>query len=131
MKLLLDTHIFIWSTGVPDRLTKKVKDAISDENNEIWVSPITVWECMLLAQKGRIELSPDPESWIRHQLRTLRPREAPLNTEVVLVSRTIDVDHDDPADRFLAATALVYGLTLVTADERLLRSKIVDVLPRG
>lgn len=127
MKLLLDTHIFLWSLGVPGRLTYKVKEAISDANNEIWISPITIWECLLLAEKGRIELNPDPESWIRAQIRTERPREAPLNVEVALVSRTVDLAHDDPADRFLAATAIVYGLTLVTADERLLRSKIMEL----
>lgn len=127
MKLLLDTHIFLWSLGIPGRLTAKVKDAISDANNEIWISPITIWESLLLADKGRIELNPDPESWIRSQIRRLRPREAPLNMEVALVSRTVDLAHKDPADRFLAATAIVYDLTFVTADERLLRSKIIDL----
>ncbi len=129
MKLLLDTHIFLWSQGMPGRLKDKVKEAISDANNEIWISPITIWECLLLADKGRIELNPDPESWIRSQIRRLRPREAPLNMEVALVSRTVDLSHDDPADRFLAATAIVYGLTFVTADERLLRSKTIEVFP--
>lgn len=84
---------------------------------------------MLLAGKGRIKLNPDPKRWIRAQIRAERPREAPLNLEVALVSRTVDLSHDDPADRFLAATAIVYGLTFVTADERLLRSKTIDLFP--
>ena len=53
---------------------------------------------------------------------------APLNHEVALQSRAIDLEHQDPADRFLVATALVYDLTLVTADERLLRSRRIASL---
>ncbi|MBI4179676.1 type II toxin-antitoxin system VapC family toxin [bacterium] len=129
MKLLLDTHVFLWSLFTPERLTEGVKAAISDESNEIWISPITVWECLILADKGRIDLQPDPHTWIRSQLRVVLPHEAPLNIEVALTSRTVDLDHDDPADRFLAATAIVYGLTLVTADDRLRKSQLIDVLP--
>ena len=55
-------------------------------------------------------------------------KEAPVNHEVAIQSRAIDLDHQDPADRFLAATALVYDLTLVTADERLLRSRRIPSL---
>lgn len=129
MNLLLDTHIFLWSVLTPERLAAKFKEAISDAGNEIWISPITIWESLMLAEKGRIELSPDAPTWLRSQIRQLRPREAPLNNEVALTSRRVDLPHDDPADRFLAATALVYGLTLVTADERLLHSRMLDLLP--
>ena len=63
---------------------------------------------------------------------TLYPQplqEAPLNFEVTVQSRRIKLPHQDPADRFIAATALVYGFTLVTADKDLLRCKQVPVLP--
>jgi PIN domain nuclease of toxin-antitoxin system len=56
-------------------------------------------------------------------------REAPLTTEVALETRRIQLPHDDPADKFLVATARVFQLTLVTADTRLLASKAVPVLP--
>ena len=49
--------------------------------------------------------------------------------DVALASRTVDVEHQDPADRFIVATAKVHGLTLVTADARLLRCRDVEVLP--
>ena len=55
--------------------------------------------------------------------------EAPLTIDVALASRTVDVEHRDPADRFIVATAKVYGLTLVTADARLLRCRDIHVLP--
>ena len=55
--------------------------------------------------------------------------EAPLSIDVALASRTVDVEHQDPADRFIVATAKVYDLTLVTADARLLRCRDIEVLP--
>ena len=55
--------------------------------------------------------------------------EAPLSIDVALASRTVDAGHQDPADRFIVATAKVYDLTLVTADARLLRCRDIEVLP--
>lgn len=72
---------------------------------------------------------PDPLVWIRTVYRTLPFKEASLNHEVAVESRLVDLPHQDPVDRFLAATARVYGLTLVTADERLLHSKKFSTLP--
>ncbi len=123
MRLLLDTHIFLWSLLEPEALADPVTRALGDPGNELWLSPITTWECLVLARRGRIALRPDPERWIRAQLDAVGFREAPINHEVAIRSRSIALDHEDPADRFLAATAAVYELTLVTADERLLRSK--------
>jgi len=82
----------------------------------------------MLAERGRLALEPDPATWIRRACRAMPYKEAPVNHEVAIQSRAIDLDHQDPADRFLAATALVYDLTLVTADERLLRSRRITSL---
>ena len=128
MKLLLDTHIFVWSFLEPDRLTLTVKAALEESSNEIWLSPITIWECLLLARKGRVILEPNAVAWLRERLKELRPTEAPLNHEVAFRSEAVDVAHHDPADRFLAATAAVFDLTLVTADQRVLGSKGISVL---
>lgn len=129
MKLLLDTHIFLWSLLEPERLSHQVALALEDPSNEIWLSPISIWESLLLGKRGRVVLEPDPVAWIRKQLRELQPREAPLNHEVALQSELVDLPHQDPADRFLAATAVVFDLTLVTADIRLTRSSSFAVLP--
>ena len=83
----------------------------------------------MLAEKGRVLLRPDPWSWIRTAL-TVRPvREVPVTFDIALASRTIRVGHDDPADRFIAATAAVHELTLVTADASLLRCPDIRVIP--
>lgn len=128
MRLLLDTHILLWSLLEPRNLSHNVRDVLEDPSHELWLSPISLWEVMMLAEKHRIELDTEPESWIRRVLRELPFREASLNYEVSIQSRLINVSNTDPADRFLAATALVYGLTLVTADENLFKIKGVDVL---
>ena len=129
MKLLLDTHVFLWSLLEPRRLAKRVAAALEEPANDLWLSPVTTWEVLVLAEKGRVILEPDPLVWVRTVYRTVPFKEAPLNHEIAMESRIIELPHQDPVDRFLAATARVYGLTLVTADERLLHSKKFSVLP--
>ncbi len=123
MKLLLDTHIWIWALGEPGRLSSLVAQRLEDPANEIWLSPISVWETLLLAEKGRIQLGSPSGHWIADALAGIPVRDATLTREVATVSRLIDLPHQDPADRFIAASAVVYDLDLVTADKRLLRSK--------
>lgn len=129
MKLLLDTHIWLWSLIEPHRLTPRVAKALEDPSNELWISPFSLWEAMILAERGRVVLEPDPTTWIRAVLHAIPFHEALLNHEIALQSREVDLPHQDPVDRFLVATAAVYRLTLVTADERLLRSRAISVLP--
>lgn len=129
MKLLLDTHIWLWSFLEPERLGERVAQELEREGNELWLSPISLWETLILAEKGRIELEPSPESWIRDALATVSFHEAPLNREVAIQSRSLQVPNRDPADRFLAATAHVYELTLVTDDADLLTVEGLSTLP--
>ncbi len=118
MRLLLDTHIWLWSLREPTRLGRRVRHELTDRSNELWLSPVSTWEALLLNAKGRIRLRGDLAAWLARA--TAHLREAPLTHEVVLVAHQLPLPHPDPADRFLAATAHVLSLTLVTADERLL-----------
>ena len=131
MNLLLDTHIFLWSVLEPVRLTAAVQAALTDKDNTLWLSPISVWEVLVLADNGRIELDTPPGVWVRTALKRCPVREAPLTHEIALVSRTVQLPHNDPADRFLAATATVRDLTLVTADHRLIDAPNLTVLANG
>jgi len=74
-------------------------------------------------------LNQAPQTWIRSIFEKIPFKKAMINHEVAIQSRLMDLSHQDPADRFLAATAMVYDLTLVTADSRLLSSKQFTVLP--
>lgn len=129
MKLLLDTHIWLWSLLAPEHLTPRVAAELESATNELWLSPISTWEALMLVERGRIEVSGDPLQWVDEMVRALPRREAPLTHEVALESRRVRLPHQDPADRFLAATAKVYDLTLVSADDRLLHSGEYAVLP--
>ena len=118
MKLLLDTHIWLWSLNDPARLGKRVLHELRNSENELWISPISTWEALTLHAKGRIELPADLSRWVEQA--TSRLREAPLTHEIALAARLLAFPHNDPADRFLAATAKILDLTLVTADVKLL-----------
>jgi len=124
MKLLLDTHILLWSLIDPVKLATNVADQLENPENELWLSPITSWEIMVLAERERIILDDGPEIWLKRMFRRLPFHRAPITHEVAIHSRCIDLPHKDPVDRFLAATAIVYDLTLVTADEHLLTAEV-------
>ena len=117
MNLLLDTHIWIWSKLDPKRIGKRAARELSNNDNDLWLSPVSVWEALALMQKGRIRVA-DPLAWVERAADQLR--EAPLTQEIVRTGLALSLPHADPADRFLAATAKVLKLTLVTADQRLL-----------
>lgn len=118
MKLLLDTHIWLWSLGEPEKLSQRVLQELGNDENELWLSPISAWEAMVLHARARIYLGQNLRNWTAAA--TAPFREAPLTHEIVLAAHFLPFSHRDPADRFLAATAAVLGLTLVTADDRLL-----------
>jgi len=117
LKLLLDTHIWLWSKSDPSRLGKRTAEALSSTANELWLSPVSVWEVLTLAKKKRIRIA-DPLGWVESAASQMR--EAPLTQEIVRASFALSLQQADPADRFLAATAKVLNLTLVTADKALL-----------
>lgn len=123
MKLLLDTSVFLWMAFGDPKLGRKTKRLLEATTTELWLSPISIWESMMLERGRKIRLEPNPLRWARDTLAAFPFHEAPLNHEVALRSRAIVIDHEDPADRFLAATAAVYDLTLLTADKRLLEGR--------
>jgi PIN domain nuclease of toxin-antitoxin system len=127
--ILLDTHVWLWSFLEDQRIRRGLKAALENPGNQLWLSPVSIWEVMVLSQAGRIEIAPDPVTWIRQSLATAFVTEAPLTYDVALHSRMIDLPHQDPADRFIAATALVNGFTLATADSHLLRCRAIRTLP--
>ena len=119
MKLLLDTHIWLWYLLGNERLSTNLQTVIAEETTELWLSPISIWETLILAEKGRISLPPDAVAWINLALQTLEIIEAPLINQIAILSRQIQLPHQDPADRFIAATAVHYNLILATVDSNL------------
>ena len=120
MKYLLDTHIWLWGSFQPDRLSRRVTKILADPQNELWLSPVSIWELTILCRKGRFRVHPDIGSWVAENLSRSRLREAPLTIEVALALSSMSFAHGDPADQFLAASAKVFDLTLITSDDHLL-----------
>jgi PIN domain nuclease of toxin-antitoxin system len=128
MNLLLDTHIWVWNHLEPSKISSEVNQILAASENELWLSPVSVWELIVLVEKKRLELDRDLHEWVEQSKRELMLREAPLSWEVADELRFTILRQRDPADRFLVATAKVYDLTLVTADEHLLNVTGLRVL---
>lgn len=117
MRLLLDTHIWLWLLREPERLARRTFAELKNESNTLWLSPISIWEAVALHSRKRIHLASDVEGWLLRA--TFGTLEAPFTHEIAAAAAQISM-HRDPADRFLASTALVLDMTLVTADDKLL-----------
>jgi PIN domain nuclease of toxin-antitoxin system len=117
VKLLLDTHIWLWFRGNTKFLGRHVSRLLLDVKNELWLSPISTWEALTLHAQGRVQLHGDLKEWVAQA--TAGFQEAVLTHDIVTVAHALPL-HKDPADRMIAATALVLDLTRLTADERLL-----------
>ncbi|MGB7282663.1 MAG: type II toxin-antitoxin system VapC family toxin [Candidatus Acidiferrum sp.] len=129
MKLLLDTHIWIWNYTAPEKLTSEVAREIANPEHDRFLSPVSIWEIVVLLEKKRIELNQDFGEWFSQSQKDLNLLEAPLTWEVAHELRFTMLGYRDPGDRFLVATAKVFDLTLVTSDERLIKVPGLSVLP--
>jgi PIN domain nuclease of toxin-antitoxin system len=118
LKILLDTHIWLWMIDQPDKIAPNLRRELRNSMDELWLSPISTWEILVLARKGRIRLKREVGDWV--SCATAPFLEAPLTHEITLTADKLSLLQRDPADRFLAATAKVLGLTLATADTKLL-----------
>lgn len=117
MRLLLDTHVWVWGFLEPERVSKRAVEVTSDAANELFLSPASIWETLMLGRKRRLELTPSPTQWVLSALRRSAPTAMPITNAIAL--RTAELDEfgsEDPADRFILATAIEHDLTLVTAD---------------
>lgn len=116
MKYLLDTHIWLWSLLEPSKLARNIQDVLRNRSHAFFISPITVWETLILAEKGRITLHLPPDEWIQAALTKSPVQEISLTHAIAIKSRLLTLPHEDPADRFIAATAWEHNLILITED---------------
>ena len=128
MKLLLDTHIWIWSVLEPEKLSRRVARELESAKNQLWLSPVSIWEAMFLHRKGRLEVPEGFSTWLTRALTVASYHEAAFTFDVAVALATIQLPHTDPADLFLAGSAKAYALTLVTSDRNLLRAKDLSVM---
>jgi PIN domain nuclease of toxin-antitoxin system len=120
LRLLLDTHIWIWAVNDSQRLGRTARRSLENPSNQLFLSPISIWEAHHLEKKGKLKFQGGFDAWLNAALRIIPLSEAAVNFEVVREASRIQLAEPDIGDVFLAATASVFGLTLLTADSQLL-----------
>jgi PIN domain nuclease of toxin-antitoxin system len=128
VKLLLDTHVWIWSIDAPTRLAPAIKELVEAGEHELMLSSITFWETVMLIERGKLGAPIEPRVWIEHAIREYPTTEIPVDRRIAMESRLPDMPVRDPADRFIAATARVHDAVLLTHDRALLDSPVVPTL---
>jgi PIN domain nuclease of toxin-antitoxin system len=120
--ILLDTHVALWSTVDSDSLGKRCRRIIRQAlaENQLAISAVSFWEVALLIAKGRLRW-PQSAAEARRIMLSEGATELPLTGEIAILAGELEGLHADPADRFIAATAIAHDATLVTADDRLLK----------
>jgi PIN domain nuclease of toxin-antitoxin system len=115
MKLLLDTHAFLFAIADPQQLTARVRAWLTDPTIERWVSVVSIWEIAVKVQIGKLSLPLDRKYYSAH-LRALKARPLAVQLDHSLAMLKLPLHHRDPFDRLLIAQAMEEGLTLVTRD---------------
>lgn len=131
MSLLLDTHILLWwyldRPELPERYAKLLETA--EQNNEdIHVSIMTLWEIAKLVHLGKIEISFSLDQWFQELAQEDGLQILPLSPTIILESNRLGENfHRDPSDQLIAATARCHGLRLMTVDQKIIQSKVVAI----
>ena len=127
MKLLLDTHAFLWWVAEDDRLPGRARRLIANQGNEVLFSVVSAWEITVISGLGRLKLDVDPARFIRRELEANRFEVLPLHLSHVIWVADLPQHHRDPFDRLLLAQALSERIPIVTGD-RALRSYPVKIV---
>jgi len=129
VKLLFDTHVWVWAVEDPGRLGRRTRALLRDVINERSVCAVSVLEIARLVWSRDLTLQIPLTEWIAQSLEDLRADSLPVTVEIALEAyRLPEPFHRDPADRQIVACARQHGLTVVTADERILKWNHVAVL---
>jgi PIN domain nuclease of toxin-antitoxin system len=116
MKLLLDTHAFIWWDSTPDRLSERVRGMLQDARHDILFSVVSAWEMQIKHQLGKLELRLPLGEIIEEQRRINMMDVLPVKLKHVLALDSLPALHRDPFDRLLIAQASVAEASLVSSD---------------
>lgn len=119
MRLLLDTHVFLWALAEPKKLSTKARNAITKLENSVYVSPMTAYELSYKHHQGKLPSGAAIVASFGRQVAHLYASELAISAPHTLAAGQLDWEHKDPFDRILVAQAMVEGLTLVTADQEL------------
>ena len=130
MRLLLDTHVFLWHVADDPRLPAAYLTAILDPANEVYLSVASVWEAVVKHAIGKLPLPGPPAVFLPDERRALQIASLIVDEGALPYLTTLPPIHRDPFDRMLVAQTLQHGLTLVTVDADLLAYPVPS-LPRA
>jgi PIN domain nuclease of toxin-antitoxin system len=118
MRLLLDTHIFLWLHTEPERLGEHLS-LVEDQRNELLLSAASSWEIAIKYALGRLPLPESPDRYVPERMRAIDARGLPVEHAHALAVAALPSLHGDPFDRLLAAQAGLLDLSILTADTKL------------
>lgn len=127
MRILLDTHIFLWFISGDIQLSTDVRDAIRDPDNEVYLSSVSIWEAIVKYQLRKLPLPEPPEIYLPKQRDLHQIASLALDESSVVQLAKLPPLHRDPFDRMLICQALQNGLTIATVDSAV-RAYSVSVL---
>lgn len=116
MKLLLDTHVFIWLQREPERLGERI-GLLEDLDNDLLVSAVLAWEIAIKHQLGRLQLPEPPQTYVPERVRAIKAESVPIEQAHALAVASLPALHRDPFDRLLIAQARSLGVPILTADQ--------------
>ena len=128
MRIIIDTHIFLWLIDNSDRLSNRYRQIIHNLDNEIFLSVVSVWECVIKYQTGKLNFPISPETYLpmqrrEHLIKTLNVNENSIAQLINLLPL-----HKDPFDRLIISQALQHDLLLMTEDRAVLAYPEITIL---
>jgi PIN domain nuclease of toxin-antitoxin system len=116
MKLLLDTHIFLWLLFCPEKLSPTIIDAYQNPENNIFLSHASLWEMQIKLQLGKLEFDIDLDKFVNEQTNSNYIKLLPINITHILALKQLPFHHKDPFDRLLISQAIEEKFVLASND---------------
>lgn len=127
MKLLLDTHIFLWFINEDNRLSEDKAKAIVNQNNEVFLSVVSIWECVIKYQLGKLQFPESPEIYLPQQRSNHLIKSLNIGENTIKELITLPMLHKDPFDRLIICQSQEYNLKIVTEDTAILNYPNLDL----
>ena len=127
--ILLDTNILLFMTLTPERMSARAKKTVEDASpGELLISSISAWEVAMLVSKKRLELPKPPLEWFQESIHEFGIRDLVLDTASAARAMELPPIHADPCDRWILATAITFGVPLITADAVMVKYCLVPII---
>jgi PIN domain nuclease of toxin-antitoxin system len=121
MKLLLDTHIFLWFINEDNRLNAQIIHLINNPNNQVFLSVVSIWECVIKYQTGKLNFPEKPESYLPKKRQEHLIKSLVVDEDSINYLANLPLLHKDPFDRLLICQSLQHNLIIITEDNAILK----------